>query len=363
MANNNSTRRLRNWCFTLNNPADTNQLDTWGKTVYTTGNARYLIFQLERGESGTMHLQGYIEFSDSRRFSAVRRLLPGAHIEPRRGSAQQAADYCRKHDSRVDGPWEFGEVSISAQGKRSDLCAVAEAVKSGQGLQKICEEHTSTYIRYHRGIREAMLIAQAKRPSGMRNKVVVLIYGASGIGKTSWVLDRYDATSFVKEGNHKWFDGYVEQDTVLIDDFAGGKSGFTCSATLNLFDKRDCRVEVKGGFAMLSHNTLFVTSNIHPRDWWEFTDREMHYTALKNRFTQVWTMENYKPVVLDKNKFFEEFSGYRDYPVSQFSVTCVKPRDHDQREGGEEEMEEMEESCSRNDTTSSSCTTTVEFSQ
>ena len=30
------------------------------------------------------------------------------HLEIRRGTQQQARDYCQKHDTRVDGPWEYG---------------------------------------------------------------------------------------------------------------------------------------------------------------------------------------------------------------------------------------------------------------
>jgi len=49
---------LRNWCFTLNNPPEDFSLDAKCKDF----KVRYCIVQLERGDSGTLHLQGYVEF-------------------------------------------------------------------------------------------------------------------------------------------------------------------------------------------------------------------------------------------------------------------------------------------------------------
>ncbi len=72
---------------------------------------RYGIYQLERGAEGTEHWQGYLEFSVTKRLAALRRIhgLAGAHFERRRGTADEARNYCRKEDTRLAGPYEFGE--------------------------------------------------------------------------------------------------------------------------------------------------------------------------------------------------------------------------------------------------------------
>lgn len=83
-----------------------------------------LVYQLERGESGTDHLQGYVEFTTRRTLTAAKRLLdqPTAHLERRRGSRAQAIDYCTKEDTRVAGPWSHGDITTpSQQGKRNDI--------------------------------------------------------------------------------------------------------------------------------------------------------------------------------------------------------------------------------------------------
>lgn len=313
------SKRLRNWVFTLNNPGAI-ALDQWGLKLSKRGGVRYLIFQLERGSNGTPHLQGYIEFDRPIRLQAVKKILPRAHLEGRRGTAQQAADYCRKTDSRVDGPWEYGEISMQRQGTRSDLVAVSDAISKGSSLRSICESHASSFIKFHKGIREAINIRDAGGRMRMADKKVILIYGGTGCGKSTWVRTHYPDGLYVKDGTHRWFDGYVDQKVVLIDDFAGGKSGFPCSAVLNIFDRWDCQVEIKGGMVRLVHDYLFVTTNIHPRDWYDFTGREEHYHALARRFTQVWTMKKWEVKVLQKKVFFDTFTGYSDYPIEEFGV-------------------------------------------
>lgn len=48
---------------------------------------------------------------------------PGAHIEKRQGTTDEAREYCRKTDSRVLGPYEEGSFGREGQGVRSDLAA------------------------------------------------------------------------------------------------------------------------------------------------------------------------------------------------------------------------------------------------
>lgn len=70
----------------------------------------YLVYQEEVGDSGTHHLQGYVEFPNKKSLQQVRGILEGAHWEPRAGTAEQAAAYCKK-DPRVGGPYEYGTIS------------------------------------------------------------------------------------------------------------------------------------------------------------------------------------------------------------------------------------------------------------
>lgn len=69
------------------------------------------------------HIQGFVIFNTPQRVSALQRLLNDkCHVEARKGSKQQAADYCRKEESRKEGtePFIYGDVAAfeETQGKR-----------------------------------------------------------------------------------------------------------------------------------------------------------------------------------------------------------------------------------------------------
>lgn len=86
----------RHWCFTYNNPTHVPTPDEWP-------DCHYAIYQLEMGASGTVHYQGYAEFSKSKRLSWLRNHtnMPGAHWAVRRGTREEARNYCMKPERFV----------------------------------------------------------------------------------------------------------------------------------------------------------------------------------------------------------------------------------------------------------------------
>lgn len=92
--------KSRNWCFTLNNPKSLPDIEH-------ADNLRYGCYQEETGDTGTHHLQGYLEFIHPLSLRGVKRSisgLHGAHLEVRRGTSTEARNYCRK-----PGGWNFTE--------------------------------------------------------------------------------------------------------------------------------------------------------------------------------------------------------------------------------------------------------------
>lgn len=93
----------RNFVITYNNPKeDIHQLLERIKAYgFTYGRA-----QLERGESGTLHIQATFGGKQCKP-TMLHKLLPGVHVEVAR-NALASWDYCGKEESRVEGPVEFG---------------------------------------------------------------------------------------------------------------------------------------------------------------------------------------------------------------------------------------------------------------
>ena len=87
--------RGKAWFFTWNNPPD-----SWAEQLRAKfSEADKYVCQMETGESGTPHIQGYVEWRRRKRFGALVRLLPGAHVE-KCNNAKAAAAYCQKVESR-----------------------------------------------------------------------------------------------------------------------------------------------------------------------------------------------------------------------------------------------------------------------
>lgn len=147
--------RSFNWCFTLNNP-ESNELPRYD-------NLKFCVWQRERGEQGTEHLQGYAEFKTQHRLAACKKWLHRAHWEVRRGSAEQAKQYCEKEESRVAGPWSIGEFTPSFQGRRTDLSRAVEILKTG-GIEQVAREMPEVYVKFHRGL-EALAGVSRSIPS------------------------------------------------------------------------------------------------------------------------------------------------------------------------------------------------------
>ena len=87
--------RSRGWCFTLNNYSVEEE-----ETIRNAPCA-YMLFGRERGDEGTPHLQGYVHFKNEKSLKQLKALMPRAHVEARKGTIQQAIEYCQK-----EGDWE-----------------------------------------------------------------------------------------------------------------------------------------------------------------------------------------------------------------------------------------------------------------
>jgi len=320
--------QARNWCFTLNNPTITpeavwDRFEPW---------LRYGVLQLEKGDSGTPHYQGYVELKKQYRLGAMKRSLPSAHFEVRRGTREEARDYCMKDDSRLDGPYEFGQFK-SKQGSRSDLKGLVDMAKRGASRREIAEEMPGTFIRYNRGIQSLLSLYSHKRKFP---PLVTLLYGPTGCGKTRLVYDHKPLDSLWVNGLGKggWFDGYDGQPCVLLDDFAGALSHTGLCDLLRLLDRYPVRVQFKGGHVDWAPLQVVVTTNIHPRLWYDWTKRQSQYPALARRFAEVraWSANGdrchtlWRPDLdVSTKPLWDKFWAYAPFEAESDSGALVSP--------------------------------------
>jgi len=250
--------RFRNVLFTLNNfNHEDGELDPslWPGCTFC-------VWQIEVGENGTEHYQGYLELEGQKSLMQLMQFegLEGAHFERRKGTQKQAIDYCSKEDTRVDGPYRFGEPN--AQGKRSDLEEVKKRIRDGASVNEIAEDHFASWVKYHKAFKEYKSICMEKRSWAMD---LVFLIGPSRTGKTRTAMEMAGENVYVKPPG-KWWDGYNGEHTVVWDEFYGHSYPFT--ELLRVLDRYPLQVEFKGGFHQFSSRRIIFTSNQEPKDWY-----------------------------------------------------------------------------------------------
>lgn len=295
------TSKLRNLVFTINNPIVNGESpqqcgDAFKSYVTDKLPVRYLSFQLERGLGGTLHIQGYLELSRQVTFSKLTVVLKGAHIENRKATPAQAAAYTTKADTRVAGPWVHGE--LSKQGKRTDISVAVEAIER-DGILGCIRQNPDTYVRFRAGLQSYAAFANRFTP---RDQVRVTVYcGPAGCGKTRTCWERTPELVAIP-GELQWFDNYLGDDAVLFDDFDGALSKTPLKFLLQCLDRYPLRLPVKGAFVAARWTQVYITTNFHPFDWYDWTGREQQRSALERRIDAIhlWIARDGEPEVIDR---------------------------------------------------------------
>lgn len=230
--------KARSWILTLNNPdfppAD---LPAWD-------NIRFAKWQLEKGESGTEHIQGFVQLVKQSRLSALTKWLPRAHFEPKKfGQDEDMASYCCKEETRIDGPWERGSFHTQP-GKRTELDAFKDAIDSGKPYEDIVLDHLEVVAKYpalYRTVKwaasqktrkrvtldsgkyswQAQLDSELQLPPDDR-KIVWIYDEVGGVGKTkfaSYLQDSYEA-SYLRGGKRADVAQSLDSPRIVVFDFA-----------------------------------------------------------------------------------------------------------------------------------------------
>jgi len=270
----------KDWCFTVNN-YDDNSMDRV-RGLAGCDEIVYYVCGKEVGEQGTPHLQGFLQLSRKKTMAGVKRLLglPTAHLEKRRGTPEQASQYCKKEDD-----WfEHGTMERSTgSGHRSDLVAVQEAIRSGASLLNVADQHFGQFCRYGKAIERYMDLRV--EPRSWRTQVI-WFWGRTGSGKSRAAFEESRAlcggsVCYLGDPSLKWFDPYRGEKGLVIDDFDGKAS---VPVLLRLLDRYPLRVPVKGGFVECAVRIVWITSNQSPE---ELYGHHIQFEALLRRLDEI----------------------------------------------------------------------------
>ncbi|AXH75335.1 MAG: putative viral replication protein [Cressdnaviricota sp.] len=256
------SHQAQRWCFTVNNPGTF-------RPAWVPDQMSYMIYQLEKGEAGTPHLQGYIAFKGRKRLAQVKDYLcAAAHAEPAKGSEEQNKIYCSKDDDRLEGPWEFGEFQAGrgAQGKRSDLEALTASIKAGATMRQLAENHPRELIKYPTGVEKLHLLLQPAAPTSRDIRTAVL-WGPTGVGKSHRVHSRgQQASTYLFTAGRDGWGGYTGQQQVLFEDFHWDQ--VTIHMMKLYLDKWPLNLDSRYFNKTAQWTRVWITSQHPPEMWW-----------------------------------------------------------------------------------------------
>ncbi|UNY50594.1 replication associated protein [Chifec virus UA13_1727] len=254
---------VRRFCFTLNNYSDE---DVEKCKSFITTKCKYGIFGKEVAPtSGTPHLQGFCSLNKPMRFSAIKKSLNNSiHLEKANGSDEQNQKYCSKSGE----VFEAGDPC--RQGKRTDLETMVASIQAGtKSITEVASKFPTTYIKYYRGIESYLRLVHPITPR--KEKTWVYYYwGPTGAGKSRRALKEAEEIapeSIYYKPRGEWWDGYHQQENVIIDDFYGW---IKYDELLKICDRYPYKVPVKGGYEEFTTKRIWITSEKDTCDIYHF---------------------------------------------------------------------------------------------
>lgn len=259
--------RSRNWFITLNNP------DAW-LAVWEWEHIQHAVWQLEMGDSGTVHYQMFLNFKKKMSSDEVHKLDGMA-----RCTAKVCMDvkgsiiYCSKVKSRLEGPyWYPNEAKVksyglgSDRGKRTDLNTLARDVIAGITDEELALTMPGHLLRFSNHIDALRIKFPVARRNSDRIDAVCYI-GPTGTGKSHRLRRECpEGSEWFWANKGKWYDGYRGQPGIVFDEFDG--SWMSYGDAKRLLDGGPMRVERKGGFLDMLATKFRFSSNHKPCNWW-----------------------------------------------------------------------------------------------
>lgn len=272
-----SDKKYRSWCFTLwldcTCPICQFYPSPLARAESGKFNLKYLIYQMEAcPQTGRYHMQGYMQWNTSYKLSYLKKhwCTQKCHFEPAGGSPATNIEYCSKDASRVPDTETVEWGTRPSQGSRTDIQALQVMVMEQRPFREIAETHFHAFLRFNRGIRDAMTLFRQERSEPC---FTIVYWGPPGTGKTRRAAheagpDAYWLPAPNQSGGAVWWDGYEGQTVVIIDEFYGW---IPLNFMNRLCDRYPMRVQTKGGNVPFLATRIYITSNVHPNEWWPRT--------------------------------------------------------------------------------------------
>jgi len=232
--------------------------------------AKYAIFGKETcPTTGRVHLQGFFYSHEKHSQQAMRnkcRTKEGSFWVAESSdfaTIEEAIVYCKK-----GGEWTETGIKPAEPGraKAQKLNWAAQLTLARQGPTAWDKVDARVQFLHQDKLERHYNIECAKNLKLLDSFDNWWFYGGAGSGKSKTAWDTYSPDLYVK-GPNKWFDHYMGQATVLVEDLDVRDREDVRSLKI-WADKYPFQAEMKGSMRLIRPRRIVVTSNYHPRDIW-----------------------------------------------------------------------------------------------
>lgn len=275
--------RHRSWSVTINNPTEEDYAILKDPCFIEDNGIKSVYFGEEIAPStGTLHLQGYIQFHNDRTLSRVSKMLPRAHLESmiKYSSNECLLAYCEKDKKPI---LDYGNKPIRQKKEKAQKSEdITKLIMEGKTPRYIAQNFPHHY-RYHaRGIIELFTTIGSKRRTV--KPTVYWYYGPSGCGKTH-AAEANTPTFYRKNPHHRWWNKYDYEETIIIDEYEG-QYPYDNKEILLLLDKYSYMGEIKYGFVEINSPFIIITSTKHPKEVFSWMT-EQEYKQIERRIDYI----------------------------------------------------------------------------
>lgn len=283
-----------------------NSRDEYVKIMEEHG-IKYLAYGEEVApDTGTLHHQCFMYFKNLRRHNKkalnkignwwgekhnfVDRMIAGINCNEK---------YCSK-DKKYH---EIGE--MPKQGARKDLDEVKDEILEGMSVDDIVLDNPILFHQYGRTLERIELI---RMRNTWRTEMTegIWICGKAGYGKDhQWQKDYNPKTHFRKDLEVEWWDGYKQQDTVVLSEFRGHHMRW--STLLALVDKNAHFVKWRNRESVpFMSKKVIITSVLDPIDCYKGKQNNEEWEQFFRRFKVYKILEKHGEPILMDNAVLEQ---------------------------------------------------------
>lgn len=307
MVENSPSQPSRSRDFLLTIPGQDAPTASQLQQIFTDIHVLSAVFQLEKGgNTGYEHWQVFLRFKNQKRFSTLKAQLTKnglktAHIESRKGTVEQAIKYCSKVETRLDGPYFFGDKidKDTKKGERTDLQKLRDKVLiDGLSFDEILmEDESGSAARYTQYLRSLIRARDKRKTAEFRHLSVMYLYGPAGVGKSRWALENnVDKSCYrVSDYSHP-FDAYDGENVLILDEFDGS---MPLTLLLNILDGYCMELPARYENRYAKYTSVIIISNKRLGDLYTYLieDSSERLRALYRRIDRYAYMDSTQSII------------------------------------------------------------------